>query len=406
MDDAAASQAWNYPGHDIGQPVFADNPTHCSDVCSRVANAHHFSYRAHDKYCWCKEAGAGKHKVRDNYVQSGNVHMTSSDVKRSGMEWRRPCSASQASESLQRSIATFLPYAVQFQGWTRAIFVGDSLSGLVFMEFEDQMNKRFGEPVSRALFHRSTTFNKSPCSEWVVSPRNNTFAACYFSAGRHEGATRVILPVTDSSCGAIDSFDGVNIGDAIECMFQLNKLQVTDRIVLNTGVHHRPSRANVTIPPNVLAVPWWRRGNGQCLVWRETLPQHFPNTRTGAFEVFMGCDGPSSHQCAPIPLDALEFDQGYNEPAEAALRQVAQIDQGGRVQIARAYRPLLGLYDDHGSIKLGTQCAPSSEPGGTRLLDCTHFPLRSTALAVATCITLRELAACPQRPNVHVDQGI
>lgn len=332
----------------------------------------------------------------------------SSDAKRPGRHWN--CTASQAPENLQRAIATFLPYASERLGWTRAIFVGDSISELVFMELQYQMTSRHGNPVLTTLFHKRNNScgravcSESSCSEWFVSARNHSFAACYFSAGRYEGATRVNLPLTASSCDAVRSFDGVNIGDAIECMFQLNKLQITDRIVLNTGLHHRLSGANLTIPSNVLAVPWWRRGRGQCLVWRETLPQHFPNTRTGAFnplwvgpnvhhiasrnasltnslQVSMACDPSMPNQCAPIPPAVLGFDQGYNEPANAALLKVAR-DQGGRVQVARAYKPLLMMYDDH--------------PGcsGSGNLDCSHFPVHSTALAVAACITLRQLAAC------------
>ena len=222
---------------------------------------------------------------------------------------------------------------------------------------------------------------------------NITLAVCYFSAGRYEGATRVAPPLSVSSCGAVDSYDGVNLGDAIECMFQLGKLHITDYIVLNTGVHHKLSRANVTIPPNVLAVPWWRRGHGQCMVWRQTLPQHFPNTRTGAFEVFMPCDPAAATQCAPIPKAALDFDQGYNLPAEAALLTVAN-EPGGSVQIARAYRPLLRMHADHASGKSGTQCVARSGPLHAGILDCSHFPVRSTAMAIATCITMSQLAHC------------
>ena len=263
----------------------------------------------------CKSAGAHRGRVRDDHLQSGPAEGTAeSEIYR----WH--CSASQASETVQGAILT---YAAERLGWRRTIFVGDSISQLVFRELEDQMFSALGQPASsRTLFHPSSTSTKSQCSEWMVG--NITLAVCYFSAGRYEGATRVAPPLSVSSCGAVDSYDGVNLGDAIECMFQLGKLHITDYIVLNMGVHHKLSRANVTIPPNVLAVPWWRRGHGQCRVWRQTLPQHFPNTRTGAFEVFMPCDPAAATQCAPIPKAALDFDQGYNLPAEAALLTVAK----------------------------------------------------------------------------------
>ena len=200
-----------------------------------------------------------------------------------------------------------------------------------------------------------------------------------------------------SSCEAIDLFDNVNIGDAIECMFKLDKLQPTDRIMLNTGVHHHSSRMNETIAQNVRAVPWWRSNHGQCLVWRETLPQHFPNSSTGAFEgAFMPCDpaAPKSKDpCAPIPHAALHLDQGYNVPAEAALHDAARA-QGlkGPVQIARTYHPLLDRHGDHGASDSDTPCVHRN---GQYRLDCTHYQRGSSALVMATCLTLKELAACP-----------
>ena len=168
------------------------------------------------------------------------------------------------------------------------------------------------------------------------------------------------------------------VGDALECVTTLSLVKPRDLVLINAGVHHA-LRPRWTIPENVRALAEWLRAGKPntrpCVVWRESLPQHFV-TLDGTFFTFHRCaqGSTSSPGCGPISAAGLASGQRYNLAALAALNST-------HIPVAKVFAPTAPFWWEH----------PGCLVDRTHL-DCTHVQhLHSATHTVALCASLEEL---------------
>ena len=211
-----------------------------------------------------------------------------------------------------------------------------------------------------------------------------------------------------------------NVGDTIECLHTLGKVDASTELLVNTGVHHNHDAP--TIAANVHALLDWHRSvpvsQRPCVVWRETLPQHFRsptgeiplNPANGSALITMcahkvavaptGSDsgtgaGPfSGVGCSPLSMDAAGKQQ-FNAAAEALLPEPSRDQRWG---IARVYHEATPYWYE--KVGCSGNGSAYSWPGttGTKL-DCTHITfLNSETHRVVICKALEAIrSACHTR---------
>lgn len=195
--------------------------------------------------------------------------------------------------------------------------------------------------------------------------------------------------LTDCRVRTAKDFWNVNLGDSLECMSRGGLLEPRDILVVNTGLHH-PNPA--TLQANTEDFISWTKEKQPfdkklCVVWRQTLPQHFP-TENGdwkqalnhqASEALLEAKRANTSCCAPRSPGAAGNLQQYNRISDPILRDA-------RVPNIQLFRAMEGLWKYH------RDCDSVLSP---RTADCTHW--LDPAVELATKLLLDRLYshACP-----------
>ena len=211
-----------------------------------------------------------------------------------------------------------------------------------------------------------------------------------------------------------------NVGDTIECLYTLGQVDASTELLVNTGVHHNQDAP--MIAANVHSLLDWHRSvpvsQRPCVVWRETLPQHFRSptgeiplnpTNGSAFITLCahkvavtptgsGTDsgaGPfsgfSGGGCSPLSMGDAAGKQQFNAAAEALLPEPSRDQRWG---IARVYHEAKPYWYE----KVGCSGNGSGYLGPQKL-DCTHIKfLNSETHRVVICKALEAIrSACHTR---------
>ena len=216
----------------------------------------------------------------------------------------------------------------------------------------------------------------------------------------------LLTPPLERACCAKTSavdFKFLRLGDALRCLSLYRhfdgRRHVSDTVVVNAGVHHgRGVRlGGHSLATEVHAIIAWHKSQGSaspCVLWRETLPQHF-QTLDGAFPECSSCCGRSLREdcwlpnrsdaayaqcCAPLTSHA--GTQPFNNVS-------TPIVQSAGIPIVRIYTRLAPMWQSH----IG---CPSAHPGYP---DCTHLHPDGAKVAVHALGTAVEHAetACSGR---------
>lgn len=214
-----------------------------------------------------------------------------------------------------------------------------------------------------------------------------------------------------------------SVVDALECMMAGGLIAPHDVAVANEGLHHVCMRASpsgasaacsrgggvaTTLNTHVQALLAWltatRADARPCVVWRETLPQHFP-TADGTFEQLTECPHQQRHEqpsaSLPLPPGSAGLHQKAREhqpadhasckPMPSGVRSQAFNDEvtplvaAAGVPLARVFEPLRALWADHGGCPSASK---GGQSGGAYFLDCTHQRAGTRSLHVALCRVL------------------
>lgn len=156
-------------------------------------------------------------------------------------------------------------------------------------------------------------------------------------------------PLVHNNCSNIPPTARIRtlvLGDLLTCLAQLmppnvKKLDQHDILVVNSGIHHQnPTR---TLAKNLASFAKWYDGHDvhvnvgrPVVLWRETLPQHFPypistngdwpNDGKG-----LSVCGDAFMKCAPIRHDGAESNQRYNNVSNPIIESMG-------ISIIRVFR--------------------------------------------------------------------
>lgn len=295
-----------------------------------------------------------------------------------------PCTHFQhCTQQCDSSALSNIPSSCDYtQSWRedhrRVIFVGDSVTLQFFQAFRRLMREN-GETLSELE-------SPSPL-RCILSSADRT--VCFVQTSRASGKERIgreatgNINLTDCQTRTNEDFWNVNLGDSLECLSEGGLLEQQDIIVVNTGLHH-PNRT--TLEANTQDFISWTKekrpfDKDLCVVWRQTLPQHFP-TDTGDWkealmhnskEAVAEAKNANTSCCAPrSPGGSL---QQYNQVTDPMLRDA-------QVPNIQLFRAMEGLWKYHNDC---------DEKGA----DCTHWTRPAADLATKLLLDRLYKSACP-----------
>jgi len=356
-------------------------------------------------------------------------------------------------------------------GWHWTRLLGDAHLSVLW----PQHNETIYEDIPSGLTARTPGLKASRpveavrCRSWSRPPQLASAAAarlrlCVVSCGykgytfppQQAGSLRVrrtdvleehgVGPVDRRACATVVDWMFYNVGDTVEHALEL--VAANDELLVNTGVHHT-FETTASIRSNLRALLNWHAAvplrRRPCLVWRETMPQHFqtptgeyvpglpacsrggscapPNqflhpspSHGGVADVHLaqhgGRGGPPStlerrvddkvsgsvgraRRGASSPADEAYIpSQMFNEAAEAPLAAfLARAGHASRFGLARVYHAALPYWHE----KIGCSGNGSAYRGPGFKLDCTHVGfLNSESYRAALCISLAKIrSTCP-----------
>ena len=256
----------------------------------------------------------------------------------------------------------------------KVIWVGDSLMRQIFGRTL-RLSKREGAQVSE-----SSSFAPLECHN--VNSNRGSHELCYFGTARLSGVLRIprgldgALDQADCHARGATELSDVNLGDALECMSIRGLITESDIVIVNTGVHHPNSGSLVQNVKDFIA---WREGMGKnthCVVWRQTLPQHFDSPSGdwdgdllhGAPAIIANARNHSTSCCKPLN-DQFQLTQKHNPISD-------QLVDEAKIPNIKLWTSAAGLWKFH------KDCEESTT-------DCTHW--NSPALEVLTRLFLHRL---------------